>query len=150
MSSSRPTTALRDTTSNGGNSAGHTAHFGALARQWREQAKRLRTLEANGQAAALEQAARELEAAATTWASKQLTISEAASESGYSEEHLRRLTRNGQLPADRNGGPKSQLYVRRGDLPTKRHRDGREAPESVTYDPVEDARDIAKIVGGIS
>ncbi len=115
-----------------------------LAARWREEAERLRRLEANGQAAALELAARELEAIAKAWASKRLTISEAAAESGYSEEHLRRLTRNGQLPADRNGGPKSQLYVRRGDLPTKRRRDGREEPESVTYDPVEDARGIAQ------
>ena len=122
----------------------------ALAASWREQAERLRTLEANGQAAALEQAARELEAAATAWASKPLTISEAAAESGYSAEHLRRLTRSGKLPSHRNGGPKSQLYVRRGDLPSKRRKDGREEPGSVAYDPVEDARDIAKIVGGIS
>ena len=150
MPNSQLIPAQRDTTSNEGDPAGQEAHFGALATSWRDQAERLRTLEANGQAAALEQAARELEAAATAWASKPLTISEAAAESGYSKEHLRRLTRNGQLPADRNGGPKSQLYVRRGDLPTKRHRDGRGEPESVAYDPVEDARDIAKIVGGIS
>jgi len=150
MSSSRPATALRDTTSNEGNSAGHTAHFGTLAASWREEAERLRTLEANGQAAALEQAARELEAAATTWASEWLTVSEAAAASGYSEEHLRRLARNGELPVQRNGGAKSRMYVRRGDLPSKRHRDGRDAPEGVAYDPVEDARDIAKIVGGIS
>jgi len=150
MSSPQPATALRDTTSNEGDSAGHTAHFGALATSWREEAERLRTLEANGQAAALEQAAAELEAAAAVWASKRLTITEAAAESGYSEEHLRRLVRGGELPAHRNGGPKSRLYIRRGELPTKRHRDGREDPDSVAYDPVEDARDIAKIVGGIS
>ena len=150
MSSSKLATAQRVAPSNKEGPAGQEAHFGALATRWREEAERLRTLEAHGQAAALEQAAAELEAAAAAWASKRLTISEAAAESGYSEEHLRRLARNGELPAHRNGGPRSQLYVRRGDLPTKRRGDGREAPESVTYDPVEDARDIAKIVGGIS
>ncbi len=129
-----------------GGRAGHAADFSTLAARWREEAERLRTLEANGQAAALEQAASELEAAATAWASKRLTISEAAAESGYSEEHLRRLARNGELPVQRNGGPKSRLYIRRGDLPTKRHRDGREESESVTSDPIEDARDIAQLL----
>ena len=138
----------RDRPSDKEGPAGQEAHFGTLATRWREEAERLRTLEANGQAAALEQAARELEAAAAAWASKRLTISEAAAESGYSEEHLRRLTRNGELPADRNGGPQSQLYVRRGDLPTKRGRNGREEPEGIAYDPVEDARDIAQLLEG--
>ncbi len=126
--------------------AGHAADFSTLAARWREEAERLRTLEANGQAAALEQAARELEVAATSWASELLTISEASAESGYSEEHLRRLARNGELPIHRNGGPKSRMYVRRGDLPTKRRWDGRGKPESVPYDPVEDARDIAQLL----
>lgn len=116
--------------------------------RWREEAERLRTLEANGQAAALEQAAGELEAAARAWASKRLTISEAAAESSYSEEHLRRLARNGELPVQRNGGPKSRMYIRRGDLPIKRHRDGPEEPESVAYDPLEDARAIAQLMEG--
>ncbi len=117
-----------------------------LVTRWREEAERLRTLEANGQAAALEQAATELEAAAAAWASEPLTISEAAAESGYSEEHLRRLARRGELPAHRNGGPKSRIQVRRGDLPTKRRKDGRGKPERVTYDPVEDARSIAQLL----
>ncbi len=117
-----------------------------LAARWREEAERLRRLEANGQAAALELAARELEAIAKAWASELLTISEASAESGYSEEHLRRLARDRELPVERNGGPKSRLYVRRGDLPTKRHKDGRGKPERVTYDPDEDARSIAQLL----
>ncbi len=120
--------------------------FSALAVTWREEAERLRTLEANGQAAALEQAARELDAAATAWAIEPLTISEAAAESGYTEEHLRRLTREGGLPSHRNGGPKSRIKVLRGDLPTKRRKDGRGKAEPVTYDPDEDARDIAQLL----
>ncbi len=126
--------------------AGHAADFSTLAARWREEAERLRALEANGQAAALEQAARELEVAATSWASELLTISEASAESGYSEEHLRRLARDRELPVERNGGPKSRLYVRRGDLPTKRHKDGRGKAERVTYDPDEDARSIAQLL----
>ena len=144
MSSSQLATAQRVAPSDKEGPAGQEAHFGALATSWREEAERLRTLEANGQAAALEQAAAELEAAAAAWASETLTISEAAAESGYSEEHLRRLARNGKLPVQRNGGPKSRIKVRRGDLPTKRHKDGRGKPERVTYDPDEDARSIAQ------
>ncbi len=120
--------------------------FSTLAVRWREEAQRLRTLEANGQAATLEQAARDLDAEATSWASELLTISEASAESGYSEEHLRRLGREGELPVERNGGPKSRIKVRRGDLPIKRHKDGRGKAEHVTYDPDEDARDIAQLL----
>jgi hypothetical protein len=52
------------------------------------------------------------------------TVEEAAAESGYSEEHLRRLAREGGLPVERNGGSKSKIKVRRGDLPTKQRGDG--------------------------
>jgi excisionase family DNA binding protein len=120
--------------------------FSTLAVTWREEAERLRTLEANGQAAALELAARDLDAAVTSWARELLTISEAAAESGYTEEHLRRLAREGELPAHRNGGAKSRIKVRRGDLPTKRRKDGRGKLERVTYDPDEDARSIAQLL----
>jgi hypothetical protein len=121
-----------------------------LSTRWREEAERLRTLEAHGQAAALEVAATELEAAAAQGADETLTIREAAAESGYSGEHLRRLVRKGELPVQRNGGPRSRIYVRRGDLPTKRRSNGRDTLEGVAYDPAEDARDIAKIMGGIT
>ncbi len=146
MPNSRLAAPQRARPSEKGGPAGHAADFGALAARWREEAERLRTLEANGQAAALEQAARELEVAAAMWASELLTIGEAATVSGYSEEHLRRLAREGELPALRNGGPKSRIKVRRGDLPTKRRKDGRGKPERVTYDPDEDARDIAQLL----
>jgi hypothetical protein len=121
-----------------------------LAARWRAEAARLRTLEAHGQAAALAQAADELEASTAAWRSELLTIQEAATESGYSEEHLRRLTRRGDLAVERNGGRRSRIRVRRGDLPIKRRKDGRGHPERVAYDPDEDARDIAKIMGGTS
>ena len=119
-----------------------------LAQEWKEEANRLRSLEANGQAAALEQAAKELEAAVERQESALLTIREAAEESGYSEEHLRRLARDGALPFERNGGSKSKIKIRRADLPMKQRGDGRESPQRVDYDPEEDARDIAKAIGG--
>ena len=119
-----------------------------LAQEWKEEANRLRSLEANGQAAALEQAAKELEAAVERQESALLTIREAAEESGYSEEHLRRLARDGALPFERNGGSKSKIKIRRANLPVKQRRDGRESPQRVEYDADEDARSIAKVIGG--
>ena len=117
-----------------------------LALNWREEAERLRALEAHGQAAAFEHAASELEAAMNTWSSELLTVREAAFESGYSEEHLRRLVRQGDLPAERNGGPRSHVRIRRADLPIKRRGDGRESREDLAYNPDEDARDIAQLM----
>ena len=146
MPNSRVAAPQRDTPSEKEGPAGQAVELSTLAARWREEAERLRTLEANGQAAALEQAARELEVAAAAWTSELLTIGEAATVSGYSEEHLRRLARDRELPVERNGGPKSRLYVRRGDLPTKRRKDGRGKPERVTYDPDEDARSIAQLL----
>jgi hypothetical protein len=110
------------------------------------EAARLRALEAHGQAAALETAADELQAAIGARASELLTIQEAAAESGYSEEHLRRLTRQGDLAVERNGGRRSRIRIRRGDLPIKRPKDGRDQPQRVPYDPDEDARDIAQLM----
>jgi hypothetical protein len=121
-----------------------------LVRQWREDAEVFQRYEDERTARLLLAQAGQLEEALQLESNRLLSTKEAAAESGYSEEHLRRLARNGELPVQRNGGPKSRLYIRRGDLPTKRLRDGREESQNVTYDPVEDARDIAKIVGGIS
>ncbi|KPK80428.1 MAG: hypothetical protein AMS25_09055 [Gemmatimonas sp. SM23_52] len=114
-----------------------------LVVRWRAEAQRLRVLEAHGQAAALEQAANELEAEIAAHESALLTIAEAAEESGYSEEHLRRLARDGDLPVERANGSKSRMRVRRGDLPIKGVHDGRGDREPVDF-LEEDARSIAK------
>jgi hypothetical protein len=120
-----------------------------LTERWKEEAQRLRTLEAHGQAAALEQAARELDAELTRSESELLTIRQAAEESGYTEEHLRRLAREGALPFERNGG-RGRLKVRRGDLPRKRSEDGSSSTEHLDYDASEDARDIARALRGVA
>jgi len=120
-----------------------------LTERWREEAQRLRTLEAHGQAAALEQAAKELDAAITKSESELLTIRQAAEESGFSEEHLRRLVREGALPCERNGS-RGRLKVRRGDLPRKRNEDGPSSSEHLDYDASEDARDIARALRGVA
>src|SRR5712692_10952274 len=63
-----------------------------------------------------------------------LSLPEAAAESGYSSDHLRRLHRKGQLPAYRKG---RSLFFRSGDLPRKPT-----APRLSPYDPVADARRV--------
>src|SRR3989442_8092199 len=65
-----------------------------------------------------------------------LTLSEAAAESGYSSDHLRRLHRLGKLPASRKG---RNLFFRSGDLPRKPT-----APRFSQYDPVADARRVIR------
>src|SRR5437016_13768566 len=64
----------------------------------------------------------------------ELSLSEAAAESGYSSDHLRRLHRLGKLPAYRKG---RSLFFRSGDLPRKPT-----APKLSRYDPVADARRV--------
>ena len=64
----------------------------------------------------------------------ELTLSEAAAESGYSSDHLRRLHRLGKLPAYRKG---RSLFFHSGDLPRKPT-----APTLSPYDPVADARRV--------
>ena len=64
----------------------------------------------------------------------ELSLSEAAAESGYSSDHLRRLHRLGKLPAYRKG---RNLFFRSGDLPRKPT-----APNLSQYDPVADARRV--------
>ena len=64
----------------------------------------------------------------------ELSLSEAAAESGYSSDHLRRLHRLGKLPAVRKG---RSLFFRSGDLPKKPT-----APNFAPYDPVVDARRV--------
>src|SRR5438034_11846503 len=64
----------------------------------------------------------------------ELSLSEAAAQSGYSSDHLRRLHRLGKLPAYRKG---RNLFFRSGDLPRKPT-----APASSPYDPGADARRV--------
>ena len=62
----------------------------------------------------------------------ELSLSEAAAESGYFGDHFRRLYRLGKLPAYRRG---RNLFFRSRDLPKKPT-----APKLSPYDPVADAR----------
>ncbi len=90
-----------------------------LPQTWREQAKHLRQLGAEGQACTLEWCAEELEAAWRAWELEELTIAQAAAESGYSEDHLRELVREEKIPARRRNGSQGEILIRRCDSPRK-------------------------------
>ncbi len=69
-----------------------------LAAQWRTDAATLRRRGAVTQAVAVESCADELERELARWEDQLLSITEAAAESGLSEETLRRHVRLGKLP----------------------------------------------------
>jgi hypothetical protein len=122
-----------------------------LPARWRNDATTLRRRGAADQAVVLEGCADELELELQGLQDELLTIEAAAAESGYSAESLRRMVRDGKLPCERRAGENSRIHVRRGDLPKKqqRHAGGKQGPNLV-YDPEEDARDIAKRLGGLN
>lgn len=117
-----------------------------LARQWKTEAHLLRTYGDDRGAAVCELHSTQLKLAWEQWQAEKLTIADAAAESGYSEEHLRRLARSGDLPTTRNG-ERGQIRIARGDVPKKPGRSkskGDASRASDGYDVSEDARDIAK------
>ena len=87
-----------------------------LPSEWRTQAEQQRTLGAEAQACTLEWCSRELEAAWMSHELEELTVAQAAEESGYSEEHLRRLIRQGSIS---NVGSPNAPRIPRCDLPRK-------------------------------
>ena len=101
--------------------------FFELAHKWRARAGESRDAAQNGDSPAMqgvykeiagreERCANELDAAVVKWQNEELTIKQAAEESGYDEEVLRRAVRDGRIPnAGRKGSPK----IRRADLPRK-------------------------------
>jgi hypothetical protein len=107
----------------------------ALVIHWRELAEILQSEGCNEVAAARERCATELENCLNAQTGEPLSISSAAKESGYTEEHVRRLLRENP---DMNAGRKGKPLIRRGDLPLKAVA-GRNAGK---YDPVADARSL--------
>ena len=86
-----------------------------LPEKWRKKADGLRRY-APEVANALEDCVAELEAAFAEWELEELTLQDAASESGYSYSQLQRLVADGQIPnAGKSGAPR----VRRVDVPRK-------------------------------
>jgi hypothetical protein len=97
----------------------NTALLEELVAQWRADATTLRRRGAIPHAEVLEGAASELEGRLDEWATQELSVSEAAAESGYSEAHLRELVRTRRLPDHRPPGSEGRIVVRRCDLPRK-------------------------------
>ncbi len=95
-----------------------------LVTWWRAEADVLRRRRGALEAAAtLDDCASELEATWRAWRVEELSIAAGAAESGYSEDRLRELVREGRLPAVRGGA--GEVRVRRCDLP---RRPGASAP----------------------
>jgi AraC-like DNA-binding protein len=88
----------------------------SLIVQWRELAEILRAEGCPEVAAARERCANELETVLHTTKNEPLSINQAAQESGYSAEYLRRLLR--ETPA-LNIGRVGKPLIRRRDLPRK-------------------------------
>ena len=79
----------------------------SLPDTWRRRAKTLRRYGAETSAVALEACAAELETALRQRDETTLTLTDAASKSGYSADHLGRLVREGKIPnAGRPGAPR--------------------------------------------
>lgn len=85
------------------------------------KATELRACGAADQAQAIERSAQDLASAFREWWLSDLTVIEAAEESGYSEERLRQLARNREIPHKKNGakGSKGHLMIARCDLPRR-------------------------------
>ena len=121
----------------------------ALVRSWRLRAEPFADHHCDAVATAYRLLASEVDVELRAWDTETLPIQAAATESGYSAEHLRRLARVGRILSERDQGPRSHLRVRRESLPAKTERAARRTPAAVSvYNPDEDARDIAKRLGG--
>jgi hypothetical protein len=86
-----------------------------LVPAWRERAEGLAPY-APAAAVAFSEAAKELEEALAKSQAEELTLEEAAAESGYSADHLGRLLADGTIP---NAGRKHAPRILRRDLPRK-------------------------------
>ena len=117
-------------------------HFSVLLARWHDQVDILRSHFASVQADVLTKCALELEAALVAGRDEILSAAQAAKESGYSEEHIRRVLRtNPGLNAGRTGKP----AIRRRDLPRKPSVLA-QRPER-TYDATADARSLVSRQG---
>lgn len=90
-----------------------------LATRWRDEARTLRSYGADRLADAAERHAEQLEAAVRDHQHEELTVAEAARESGYSVKSLRRMVREDRIPDRRPDGSQAAIRIRRCDLPKK-------------------------------
>ena len=90
-----------------------------LAARWLQEADLLDRYGCHELASACTRHANELEAAWKEWDGEELSVTEAALESGYSAKHLRELVRDGAIPDLRLSGSKDSIRIRRCDLPRR-------------------------------
>ena len=88
----------------------------SLADEFRAEAAVLRAWGSIAAAEAAETAASRIDAVLREWETETLSVADAATESGYSIAHLRRLVHEGRL---QNAGEGRRLKIRRSDLPRK-------------------------------
>lgn len=93
--------------------------FEELAARWREDAETLDDHYCDRLAKTCERHADELEAALRDWRHQELTVAEAAEESGYSAKSIRRMVRDGRIPDSRPPGSRGEIRVQRRHLPRK-------------------------------
>ena len=89
-----------------------------LVSEWRSAAKLFREHEQAATAVAYEKCADALEDVLAQENEAALTLQEAASESGYSADHLGRMVREGRIP---NAGEPNAPRIAKKDLPRKRY-----------------------------
>lgn len=103
--------------------------------RWRREAETLRAYGAKALAEACERHAEELEDAWAAYWREELTVEQAAEESGYSPGYLRDLVREGALPDPRPEGSQGRIRIRREDLPRKpAAARGEQSPDSAVAD----------------
>jgi hypothetical protein len=90
-----------------------------FAGKLRARATDLRAYGASDAAQCCERVAQELEDDFRSWWLQSLTVAEAAAESGYSEERLREMTREGTIPHVKGEGARGHLEIARCDLPRR-------------------------------
>lgn len=97
----------------------NTAPLDRLAEEWEGEADTLRRRGAPGQADLMESLVEDLQERIHAWKNEELTIREAAQETGYSPKRLREMVREGRIPDNRPNGSNGTIRVRRKDLPRK-------------------------------
>lgn len=94
-------------------------HPAELASRWRAEAHAYDRDGVAAHASLLRRVASELDAAWRAYAAEELSVAQAAAESGYSSDHLRELVRSGKLSGERAPGARTRIRIRRCDLPRK-------------------------------
>lgn len=92
---------------------------GEFVAKLRAKAVELRAYGAPDPAQTSERVAQDLEDSFRAWWLAELTVSEAATESGYSEERLREMARDGTLPHRKGQGERGHVVIARCDLPRR-------------------------------